>query len=86
VPLILILGVLQVKWSVYKHYLMSVGVLASAVTVVMNLVLQVFQVGSNYWLAEWSNDETMVRTLPSTITVSREINCCRLFDTGFPSG
>ncbi|XP_026315306.1 multidrug resistance-associated protein 1 isoform X2 [Hyposmocoma kahamanoa] len=50
----------SVKWSVYKHYLMSVGVLASLVTVLMNLVLQVFQVGSNYWLAEWSNDDQMM--------------------------
>ncbi|CAH0714288.1 unnamed protein product, partial [Brenthis ino] len=50
----------SVKWSVYKHYLTSVGVTASAVTVLMNLVLQLFQVGSNYWLAEWSNDEHML--------------------------
>ncbi|CAH0750174.1 unnamed protein product [Diatraea saccharalis] len=50
----------SVKWSVYKHYLMSVGVLASVVTVLMNLILQVFQVGSNYWLAEWSNDQSMM--------------------------
>ncbi|XP_047989436.1 multidrug resistance-associated protein 1 isoform X3 [Leguminivora glycinivorella] len=50
----------SVKWSVYKHYLMSVGVMASVVTVLMNLVLQVFQVGSNYWLAVWSNDPEMI--------------------------
>ncbi|XP_041981791.1 multidrug resistance-associated protein 1 isoform X4 [Aricia agestis] len=50
----------SVKWAVYKHYLMSVGVFASCVTVVMNLVLQLFQVGSNYWLAEWSNDKDMM--------------------------
>ncbi|XP_059046549.1 multidrug resistance-associated protein 1 isoform X1 [Achroia grisella] len=50
----------SVKWGVYKHYLMSVGVLASVVTVLMNLVLQVFQVGSNYWLAQWSNDKNMI--------------------------
>ncbi|XP_049867758.1 multidrug resistance-associated protein 1 isoform X3 [Pectinophora gossypiella] len=50
----------SVKWSVYKHYLMSVGIVASLVTVLMNLVLQVFQVGSNYWLAEWSNDPHMM--------------------------
>ncbi|XP_073949373.1 multidrug-Resistance like Protein 1 isoform X1 [Choristoneura fumiferana] len=49
-----------VKWSVYKHYLMSVGVMASVITVVMNMVLQVFQVGSNYWLARWSNDDRML--------------------------
>ncbi|XP_063822466.1 multidrug resistance-associated protein 1 isoform X1 [Ostrinia nubilalis] len=50
----------SVKWSVYKHYLTSVGVVASIVTVLMNLILQVFQVGSNYWLAEWSNDQDMM--------------------------
>nr|XP_026483252.1 multidrug resistance-associated protein 1 isoform X3 [Vanessa tameamea] len=50
----------SVKWSVYKHYLTSVGVAASAVTVLMNLVLQLFQVGSNYWLAQWSNDDSML--------------------------
>ncbi|KAG6453079.1 multidrug resistance-associated protein 1 isoform X4 [Manduca sexta] len=50
----------SVKWSIYKHYLMSVGVMASVITVVMNLILQVFQVGSNYWLAKWSNDKDMV--------------------------
>ncbi|XP_063535449.1 multidrug resistance-associated protein 1 [Cydia strobilella] len=50
----------SVKWSVYKHYLMNVGILASVVTVLMNLILQVFQVGSNYWLAVWSNDGDML--------------------------
>ncbi|XP_023935367.1 multidrug resistance-associated protein 1 isoform X2 [Bicyclus anynana] len=50
----------SVKWSVYKHYLTSVGVAASAITILMNLVLQLFQVGSNYWLAKWSNDDTML--------------------------
>lgn len=44
----------------YKHYLTSVGLLASAVTVVMNLILQVFQIGTNYWLALWSDDAYMV--------------------------
>ncbi|XP_053612783.1 multidrug resistance-associated protein 1 isoform X6 [Plodia interpunctella] len=50
----------SVKWGVYKHYLMSVGVFASLVTVLMNLVLQVFQVGSNYWLARWSSDDRIL--------------------------
>ncbi|XP_045495076.1 multidrug resistance-associated protein 1 isoform X1 [Colias croceus] len=50
----------SVKWAVYKHYLTSVGVFASVVTIVMNLVLQLFQVGSNYWLAKWSNDDNML--------------------------
>ncbi|XP_069356357.1 multidrug resistance-associated protein 1 isoform X3 [Maniola hyperantus] len=50
----------SVKWSVYKHYLTSVGVTASLVTVLMNLVLQLFQVGSNFWLAKWSVEENMI--------------------------
>ncbi|XP_028034266.1 multidrug resistance-associated protein 1 isoform X2 [Bombyx mandarina] len=50
----------SVKWSIYKHYLMSVGVFASVVTILMNLILQVFQVGSNYWLAEWSSDSKII--------------------------
>ncbi|CAD0199749.1 unnamed protein product [Chrysodeixis includens] len=50
----------SVKWGVYKHYLMSVGIVSSVVTVVMNLILQVFQVGSNYWLTEWANDDKMI--------------------------
>ncbi|KAM3964279.1 multidrug-Resistance like Protein 1 [Aphomia sociella] len=59
----------SVKWGVYKHYLMSVGVLASVVTVLMNLVLQVFQVGSNYWLAKWSNDVNM--TINGTVDTTK---------------
>ncbi|KAJ8721588.1 hypothetical protein PYW07_002363 [Mythimna separata] len=50
----------SVKWGVYKHYLMSVGILSSVITVLMNLILQVFQVGSNYWLSEWANDNKMI--------------------------
>ncbi|KAJ8730882.1 hypothetical protein PYW08_002295 [Mythimna loreyi] len=50
----------SVKWGVYKHYLMSVGILSSVITVLMNLILQVFQVGSNYWLSEWANDNQMI--------------------------
>ncbi|CAK1540433.1 unnamed protein product [Leptosia nina] len=50
----------SVKWAVYKQYLTSVGVMASIVTFLMNMVLQLFQVGSNYWLAKWSNDTQML--------------------------
>lgn len=50
----------SVKWNVYKHYLVSVGLFSSAVTVLMNLILQVFQIGSNYWLAKWSSDPNMM--------------------------
>ncbi|XP_045485372.1 multidrug resistance-associated protein 1 isoform X2 [Pieris rapae] len=50
----------SVKWAVYKQYLTSVGVMASLVTFIMNMILQMFQVGSNYWLAKWSNDDQMM--------------------------
>ncbi|XP_047509488.1 multidrug resistance-associated protein 1 isoform X3 [Pieris napi] len=50
----------SVKWAVYKQYLTSVGVMASLVTFIMNMILQMFQVGSNYWLAKWSNDNEML--------------------------
>ncbi|CAH4037824.1 unnamed protein product [Pieris brassicae] len=50
----------SVKWAVYKQYLTSVGVMASLVTFIMNMILQMFQVGSNYWLAKWSNDNQMM--------------------------
>jgi ATP-binding cassette subfamily C (CFTR/MRP) protein 1 len=47
---------LQVKWSVYSHYLRSIGLFLSGATIFFNLVFQSFSIGSNVWLSEWSND------------------------------
>lgn len=46
----------SVKWEVYKHYLKSIGITLSAVTVVLNIVFQGFSIGSNIWLSRWSVD------------------------------
>ncbi|XP_021203914.2 multidrug resistance-associated protein 1 isoform X3 [Bombyx mori] len=50
----------SVSWMVYKHYLKNIGVLAAAATILMNVVLQLFHIGSSYWLAEWSDNENEV--------------------------
>ncbi|XP_067009700.2 multidrug resistance-associated protein 1 isoform X3 [Anabrus simplex] len=47
----------SVKWDVYKHYLMSIGLLLSIATIVLNIIFQAFSIGSNMWLSEWSNEE-----------------------------
>ncbi|XP_055308206.1 ATP-binding cassette sub-family C member 2-like, partial [Sitodiplosis mosellana] len=47
----------SVKWDVYKHYLKNIGVSLTILTVILNIVLQGFIVGSNIWLVAWSNDE-----------------------------
>lgn len=46
----------SVKWEVYKHYLKSIGITLSAVTVLLNIVFQGFSIGSNIWLSRWSVD------------------------------
>lgn len=47
----------SVKWSVYKHYLRSIGVWLSLATVLLNIVFQGFSIGSNVWLSKWSVDK-----------------------------
>ncbi|XP_023165481.2 multidrug resistance-associated protein 1 isoform X10 [Drosophila hydei] len=46
-----------VDFSVYKHYIKSVGIFLSVATLVLNFVFQAFQIGSNLWLTQWSNDK-----------------------------
>ncbi|CAG2062175.1 unnamed protein product [Timema podura] len=45
-----------VKWAVYKHYIAAVGLLLAIGTLVINAILQGFQVGSNVWLSVWSEN------------------------------
>ncbi|XP_071454824.1 multidrug resistance-associated protein 1 isoform X2 [Hetaerina americana] len=52
----------RVKWSVYSHYLMSIGIFLSMATVVLNMIFQGFSIGSNFWLSAWSNDNTTVQS------------------------
>lgn len=46
----------SVKWAVYKHYLKSIGVSLTVLTILLNIIYQGFSVGSNAWLSKWSDD------------------------------
>lgn len=46
----------SVKWDVYKHYLRSIGVGLTILTVILNIIYQGFSIGSNMWLSKWSSD------------------------------
>lgn len=48
----------SVKWDVYKHYLKSIGVSLTVLTIILNIIYQGFSVGSNMWLSKWSNDNS----------------------------
>lgn len=50
----------SVKWDVYKHYLKSIGIFLTAITLILNMVFQGFSIGSNVWLSYWSNDDELV--------------------------
>ncbi|XP_075974899.1 multidrug resistance-associated protein 1-like isoform X2 [Anticarsia gemmatalis] len=50
----------RVKWAVYKHYLSNVGVGASVATAFIYILLNSMQIGTNFWLARWSNDNDML--------------------------
>lgn len=51
---------LQVKWAVYKHYLMNVGVFAAFGTAFTYSAIHCLQIGGNFWLVRWSNEKNMV--------------------------
>jgi ATP-binding cassette subfamily C (CFTR/MRP) protein 1 len=40
---------------VYGHYLRNIGIFLTIATVLFNVLFQGFSIGSNVWLAEWSN-------------------------------
>lgn len=40
----------SVSWQVYKHYIVSIGIFAVIITVLMNMLFQAFSIGSNVWL------------------------------------
>lgn len=45
----------NIKFDVYKHYLKKFGVSITILTIVLNILYQGLYVGSNMWLAKWSN-------------------------------
>ena len=46
----------EVKWSVYVFYAQAVGMFTASMVLLFALLTQVFSVGTNFWLAEWSDD------------------------------
>lgn len=50
----------SVSWSVYKHYLMSIGLFLTFATIFLNMVFQGFSIGSNVWLGVWANDTSLL--------------------------
>lgn len=50
----------SVKWEVYKHYLKSIGLGLTVLTLILNMVFQGFSIGSNMWLSAWSTDDKIV--------------------------
>lgn len=47
----------NVKWTVYKHYLKSIGVGLMILAIILSIAYQVFLVGTNAWLTKWSTDK-----------------------------
>ncbi|XP_077285787.1 multidrug resistance-associated protein 1-like [Arctopsyche grandis] len=47
----------SVKWRVYSHYLMNIGIFLSILTLLTSIIYQAFAVGANVWLSTWSNDK-----------------------------
>lgn len=64
-----VLSLFKVKWKVYSHYLVSIGLFLSVATIVMNAIFQAFSIGSNVWLSIWSDDNM---TTNGTIDKSRQ--------------
>lgn len=59
----------SVKWLVYKHYLLSIGLFLSFATIILNVIFQGFSIGSNLWLSAWSSDPSLTRIINDTIVV-----------------
>lgn len=51
---------LQVKRQVYLHYLQSIGSFLTTTTIVLNIIFQMFSIGSSLWLSEWSSDTSII--------------------------
>ncbi|XP_054263384.1 multidrug resistance-associated protein 1 isoform X4 [Macrosteles quadrilineatus] len=50
----------SVKKHVYIYYMKSIGAFLAISTILLNIVFQVFAVGSSIWLSKWSSDSSLV--------------------------
>jgi ATP-binding cassette, subfamily C (CFTR/MRP), member 1 len=52
---------------VYAHYLMSIGLLLTIATLLLNVLYQAFSIGTNVWLSIWSNEQSKLNvSLPAS--------------------
>ncbi|ENN80486.1 hypothetical protein YQE_03090, partial [Dendroctonus ponderosae] len=63
----------SVSWQVYKHYIMSIGVVIVIITVFLNMLFQGFSIGSNVWLGIWADDTKMVDSNGTVDTARRDL-------------
>ncbi|CAB3223730.1 unnamed protein product [Arctia plantaginis] len=49
-----------VKWAVYKHYFLNVGVMASVISIMTYGLVHCLQIIANFWLVRWTNDKNML--------------------------
>ncbi|KAE8736524.1 ABC-transporter, subfamily C member 18, partial [Frankliniella occidentalis] len=49
----------SVKLKVYWHYMRSIGLMLSGLTILFNVCLQGFSIGSNVWVDKWTDDAKM---------------------------
>lgn len=53
-----VFAVLQVKWSVYMHYLSAAGLLLSLATVGFQLLSQALNIAASMSLSAWTTDNS----------------------------
>nr|CAD7454509.1 unnamed protein product [Timema tahoe] len=64
----------NVRWPVYSHYLRCIGLQLSVATLLFNIVFQIFSIGSNVWLSEWSKNVNMQKNNTSGgVEISRNV-------------
>ncbi|XP_060530036.1 multidrug resistance-associated protein 1-like isoform X5 [Cylas formicarius] len=63
----------SVSWAVYQHYIRSIGVFITLMTVFLNMCFQGFSIGSNVWLGIWADDKDMVDQNGTVNTAKRDL-------------
>lgn len=49
----------SVKWKVYKYYFETIGILVGLAVIVLYIIAQAFNIGSNLWLSAWATDKNV---------------------------
>ncbi|KAF2879992.1 hypothetical protein ILUMI_26180, partial [Ignelater luminosus] len=49
----------SVKWKVYKYYFETIGIAVGLAVILLYIVAQAFNIGSNIWLSTWTTDKNV---------------------------